>query len=104
MLHHFLEHQEHESDETFADFLDEHYSEHHTHSENEHHDNDHDHDDLPFKTASCSTAHILMDFVSHIQFSFPRPTIFYTKISSIHSVGFYFSAALNNIWQPPKIS
>jgi hypothetical protein len=100
LIHHFFDHQEQEPDETFADFLNEHYSNHQNHSDNDHHD----HDNLPFKTTDCAAAHISLAFVNPIQFSISRPIIFYDIIFPIYNRAFYSSSVVCNIWQPPKIS
>ena len=100
LIHHFLEHQNREPDESFADFLSEHYSDHQNHSDTDHHD----HDNLPFKTTNCATAHISLAFINHFQFSITRQTVFHDKISPIYNETFYSSAVVSNIWQPPKIS
>ena len=105
LIHHFLDHQEQEPNETFADFLNEHYSNHQNHSDHDHH-NDHNnhHDNLPFKTTDCATAHVSLAFVNPIKFSIPRPTFFHDKISPIYNEAFYSFAVVSNIWQPPKLS
>jgi len=100
LIHHFFDHQEQEPDETFADFLNEHYSNHQNHSDNDHHD----HDNLPFKTTDCATAHVSLAFVNPIQISISRPIVFQDKISSSYNGAFYSSTIVSNIWQPPKIS
>jgi hypothetical protein len=100
LIHHFFEHHKQEPSESFAEFLSEHYITHLDYSDKD----NHDHDNLPFKTPDCATAHISLAFVNHIQFSVPRPTAFYDKISPIYNGAFYSSAVVSNIWQPPKIS
>ena len=99
LIHHFLEHHEQEPDETFTDFLNEHYSADQSLSNHEHHD----HDNLPFKTTHCSVAHASLAFVSQIQYSIPKPIILYDKISPVYNGSYYSSAVGSNIWQPPKI-
>lgn len=100
LIHHFFEHHEQEPDETFADFLNEHYSADQSLSNDVHHD----HDNLPFKTTHCSAAYASVEFVSQIQYSIPKPTILHEKIPPIYNGEYYFSAVVSNIWQPPKIS
>ena len=100
LIHHFLDDLNQEPDETFTDFLNEHYSDHQNHSDNDHHD----HDNLPFKTNDCATAHVSLAFVNHNPYSISSPAVFYDKISPIYNGGFYSSAFVSNIWQPPKIS
>lgn len=100
LVHHFFEHNQQEPDETFADFLNEHYSGQQNDSDNDHHE----HDNLPFKSADCATAHVLLAFVSEAQFSITRQVIFKDKISPIYNRAFYSSSVVNTIWQPPKIS
>jgi len=100
LIHHFLKHQEKEPNESFSDFLGEHYSERLNHS----HDNQNEHDSLPFKSTDCATAHISLAFVNPIQFFIPRPATLPNKISPIYSGIFYSSSVVSNIWQPPKFS
>ncbi len=99
LIHHFFEHHHQEPKETFANFLNDHYSD-----TNQHSDTNHEHDNLPFKTTDCATAHISLAFVNPVQFSITIPTTFYDKISPIYHGAFYSPTVVNNIWQPPKFS
>jgi ABC-type Zn2+ transport system substrate-binding protein/surface adhesin len=103
LIHHFLEHQNQEPDETFSNFLKEHYYDHQNHSDHDHQDH-HDHDKLPFKTTNCALAYVSLAFVNPIQFSISPSIIFHDKISPSYNGALYFSALVRNIWQPPKIS
>ena len=98
LIHHLLDHHNNEPDETFADLLNQHYSDYQSHSGND------DHDNLPFKTTDYATAQVSLAFVNPNQFSIPRPSIFYDKISPFHNEAFYSFAVVGNIWQPPKFS
>ena len=100
LIHHFLEHQTQEPNETIADFLVEHYSDTQNHSEPDHHN----HDNLPFKTNDCATAHVLIAFENHISFSVPSPNSFKNAGSPIYDGVIYFSVFHSIIWQPPKTS
>ncbi len=98
LIHHFLEHHDHEPDETFAGFLNEHYSDTQNHCDTDHHDN------LPFKTNDCATMHNNVAFNHSHNFSISQPTIISEKLLVAHNVIVFSSVALSNIWQPPKIS
>jgi hypothetical protein len=95
MLHHFLEHH----DESFTDFLNEHYSNHESQS-----NPDHQHHNLPFKTADCTNVQIVAAYVNHVQHSISELNIFQEKSFSVFNDMVYSSAIVSNIWQPPKIS
>lgn len=100
LIHHFLDHHYQELGESFADFLNQHYSDHQNHSDGNHHD----HDNLPFKATDCAKAHFSLAFVNPIPFFIPRPTAFYDKIPPTYNGAFYYSSIVSKIWQPPKIS
>lgn len=100
LLHHFVEHQDQETDKSFADFLKEHYSDTKGHSDASHHN----HDNLPFKTSDCATTLISSAFVNHNPFSISRPNSFQFEVLPIYNGEFYTSAIVSNIWQPPKMS
>jgi hypothetical protein len=100
LIHHFLEHHDQEPDESFADFLNEHYSDQQNHSGANHHE----HDSLPFKTTDFAKTNVSLAFVNPTQFSISRLIIFQEKISPIYNRAFYSSAIVSHIWQPPKIS
>lgn len=97
LIQHYGEHQQVNHDQSFADFLTNHYSDHQNHS-------DSNHNNLPFKTTDCATAHVALAFVNHIQYSIQRPTSSPEKTSSIYDDIIYSSAVVSNIWQPPKHS
>jgi hypothetical protein len=100
LIHHFFEHHDQEPDESFADFLNEHYSDNQNHSDTNHND----HENLPFKTNDCATAHVSIAFVNPTSFSISRPKTFQDKVSPIYNGLFYSSSVVGSIWQPPKIS
>lgn len=100
LVHHFLEHHEQEPDETFADFLNEHYSDTQNHSDSGHHH----HDNLPFKTNDCATMHNTVAFNHQHNFSLAQPNMVSEKVLVAHNVIVFSFVALSNIWQPPKLS
>jgi hypothetical protein len=98
LVHHLIDHHNQEPDETFMDFVNEHYSDQQSHSENK------DHNNLPFKTTDCSITHSTLAFVNLIPFSISQTIVFHAKTPPIYSNLFYSTSVINNIWQPPKFS
>jgi hypothetical protein len=99
-VHHFLEHLKTDHKQSFANFLNDHYTNHKNNSDTDHHD----HDNLPFKAADCSATHVSVVFVNLFQFSITRPNTVPDKVTASYNEVTYASTVVNNIWQPPKIS
>lgn len=97
LIQHYIKHHEQEPDETFACFLNEHYT-----SEQNHCDNDHE--NLPFKTNDCATTHLTVAIVNHAPLSITSQNTFKSKIAPIYNGVIYSADLVSNIWQPPKFS
>jgi len=100
LLHHFLEHHDQEPDETFADFMNEHYADTQNHSDTDHHD----HDNLPFKTNDCATMHSNIAFNHQHNFSLAQPNTLSVEVLVAYNVVIYSSSIRDKIWQPPQFS
>jgi hypothetical protein len=100
LFHHYLEHQEDDHNQSFADFLELHYGKQLQHSDTEHHD----HEKLPFKTSDCAAAHLTMAFVTPSLCVAPKPTLYPTKITPCYNGFMYSFSITSSIWQPPKFS
>lgn len=98
LVQHYLEHRTLNHDESFADFLAEHYSNEHGKS------NGKEHHDLPFKSDDCSASHIATAFTLPAQTFISSIAIIQEKIITDYSDMYYPIAFKSNIWQPPKFS
>ena len=99
LIHHYIEHQSQNANESLLVFLTEHYNENSSHSS----ENNKDHHNLPFKTHDCTAAHSFAVYTSHPDLSIAEPVTVSSKIPVPANVAFIPSAFLCNIWQPPKI-
>lgn len=98
LLHHFIAHHSQEPNHSFLDFMNEHYSS----AQNQSNGNDVEHDNLPFKTNDCATMHNHIAFNQQPNFSLTQPNTAAEEIFIAQNVIEFPSAALSNIWQPPK--
>lgn len=99
LIHHYIEHNQEDDDNSIIGFLAEHYGEDINHH---HHDNHNDHDHLPFKTINSSvgqTAYILPLFIESTKLVHRK------KLKTpVFQEQNYSNAYLDSIWQPPKYS
>lgn len=100
LIHHYLDHlsHDHHSDNSFADFLNDHYNNSHSNSGDE----NRDHNNLPFKTADVAG---VQSFI--LSNNLPYNTL--PQNALCHDVTIVYNETINpsgciaNIWQPPKM-
>ncbi|HEY0261389.1 MAG TPA: hypothetical protein VGB95_00050 [Chitinophagales bacterium] len=100
LLHHYIEHLNESNNESFADFLSEHYANNITHSDSNQH---HDHEKLPFKANDCATIFMLVANTNQTtHFSIGKTFFACEKVLNAKITSFISSSVFNSIWQPPK--
>lgn len=101
LIQHYLEHKQDNKDETFGNYLSQHYVQHIGHT---HHDNHRDHEKLPFKANDCGAAHTPIAFLNQVPYSLPFPHEWLVEKSTLYKGAICFSTYSGKIWQPPKFS
>ena len=100
LIEHFTEHQNHERDISFFDFVKSHYNPKHKHSHGDKHDG---HENLPFKTISTNLSTIIA-FENQTLISFRKPVSIAPNNTVPFYKRFYISAVYTCIWLPPKLT
>lgn len=99
LIHHFWEHRQAASNETIIDFLCEHYSDTIQHDDDKHHD----HEKLPFKSADCHFAQVVIT-VPEQRFLIEKKIFFIPTIKQpIYNIEPHANEYLHLIWQPPRL-
>ena len=97
LIHHFLEHHNHEAGTSFIAFLHEHYDE-----ENSHPSTNEEHEKMPFKSHSDNFSQSTFVFQSPIGFEYRLERAIPNKEKVTYSEDLYSASALSLIWQPPR--
>jgi hypothetical protein len=98
LIHHYQEHKLIDSENSFYDFLAEHYALEINHADDEHND----HENLPFKTQDYQSVHVAK-IIEQLAHTFLCKTSEFISLLPYKIVFFFCNDYLSCIWQPPRV-